>query len=116
MRELEEHFCTYTQTQKLMSLGLIGIEHLKHITPSNEILYQLSESCLGAILRSQALDFFRDKGLDFHIGGYSSKGFWFGCYKNNEGYCSPNFKLYHEAESALIDKLIELEMDVQNGK
>lgn len=114
MRELKDYFCTYEQTQELMSLGLIGVEHLKHITPKNEILYQLSESCLGAILRSQALDFFRELGYKFTI-HQNGKGHWYDIQTEDTIRIQPDWHKYHECESMLIDRLIELEKEARNG-
>ena len=115
MRELKDYFCTYEQTKELMKLGLIGIWHLKHITPKNEIPYQISENCLGAILRSQALDYFRS---GYSWGELRCDDFYFVVYINETAkyFFTEKQKTYHEAESALIDKLIELEKEARNGK
>lgn len=116
MRELKDYFCTYKQTQELMSLGLIGVNHLKHITPSNEILHQLSESCLGAPLRSQALDFFRDLGY-WITPKLNNEHYYFEISKINRGGYAYSYKDldYPKSESFLISKLIELEKEARNG-
>lgn len=120
MKELKDYFCNYEQTQKLMSLGLIGTEHLKHITPNNEILHKLSESCLGAILRAQALDFFRENGYETKIEKYE-KGYGYEIeVKESNGltiYLQGSFTPHEESESLLIDRLIQMSLDkeVQDG-
>jgi len=112
MRKLEEHFCTYEQAQNLIKLGLSQDKYGLSVEQ-----YGTDEFGYSGFLRSQALDFFRDKGYDFQIGSHLNKGYWFACSINSYGYALPNFKrTYPEAESALIDKLIELEKEAQNGK
>ena len=120
MRELKDYFCNYEQTQKILSLGFAGAEHLKHITPNNETLYNLSESCFGAISRAQALDFFREKGYETIIEKYEAGygyAIRFKVKKDTIIYLQGDFTPYEESESMLIDRLIEMELDkeVQDG-
>lgn len=119
MTELKDYFCDYEQTQELIKLGLKDYKSLMVWNKENGVL-KLGNSGVFTIarapLRSQALDFFRDLGWDFQIGRHLTKGYWFACAIKGCGYALPNFiKEYHEAESALIDKLIELEMEARNG-
>lgn len=112
MRTLDEHLCSDKQCEKLIELGF---EEEYTISLYYELSYLTSRK--DGILRSQALDFFRDKGWDFQIGSHLNKGYWFACSINSYGYTFHNFiKEYPEAESTLIDKLIEIQMGVQNGK
>ena len=127
MRKLEEHFCSIMQSQELIKLGCnytalaVSLGSTLRQVPIN---YKPHPVEIKMFLRSQALDFFRDKKMlgeimaidDWNVYTY---GIWL------EDCMSPFFKVetgtgeyitYHEAESALIDKLIELEMEVQNGK
>lgn len=103
MRKLEEHFCTYEQREALIELGLNEEEHELSCE-----YYNLHVTPFAGFLRSQALDFFRDKSISYQwlIDRDYSKYFR----PNNE------FETFAEAESALIDKLIEIEMEAQNGK
>lgn len=112
MRELKDYFCTFTQKHQLLDLGFDGDSNI--ITA--EYYYNISTPFEG-ILRSQALDYFRELGWDFQIGSHLTKGYWFVCAIKGCGYALPNFiKEYHEAESALIDKLIELQKEARNEK
>jgi hypothetical protein len=72
------------------------------------------EYSVAVPLKSQALKWFRDKGFDFAtVEKYKEKGKFYGGYINKPGErfgnsFGSNFKTYEEAESACIDKLIEI--------
>jgi len=102
MRELKDYFCTFTQKQKLIELGFDGDAHII----SAEYYYKIDTPFEG-ILRSQALDFFRDKGESYK---------WL-IDRDYQKYIKPDnkYETVEEAESALIDKLIELETEAQHG-
>ena len=118
MRKLEEHFCTFEQEEKLINLGFD--HHQKVYVTDRETNY--------IILRSQALDFFRDKGYKCAISPFilddknevpyiADNTFGYFIFKNHKFvFDGVDFETYPEAESALIDKLIEIQMEVQNGK
>lgn len=111
MRKLEEYLCSDKQCEKLIELGF---EEEDTVSLCYEASFLTSRE--DGILRSQALDFFRDNGY-IHITPCTTMGnYWFRLVKNYFVYRTEQFETYHEAESALIDKLIELEMEVQNGK
>ena len=124
MRELKDYFCTETQTKKLIELGFDGDMYII----SAEYYYILSIPFNG-ILRSQALDFFRDKGYEHFVTPFTQEDSRFEIYVADDTYGYYIFKskeyaidavdfcTYHEAESALIDKLIELlETEAQHGE
>ena len=118
MRELKDYFCTYEQTQELIKIGLSKEKYGLSVEQ-----YGTNKFKYIGFLRSQALDFFMDKkmlGEVRALDGWDNFTFsiWF------EDSMAPffkvttefiEFKTYHEAESALIDKLIELEKDARNG-
>lgn len=124
MRKLEEHFCTYSQTLALKKLGFdepcLGF-YAELRNPNEGVLViekcQNNNDGLLAPLRSQALDFFRDKGYTFNSGLVTNEGkYAYDVVNHQLDYLTATFDTCPEAESALIDKLIELEMGVQNGK
>jgi len=115
MRELKDYFCTYEQTQELIKLGLKNYKSLMVWNKENGVL-KLGNSGVFTIarapLRSQALDFFMELGWKPQIK-------WYVIDKVDSRYraitADKNYQTYHEAESALIDKLIELEKEARNG-
>lgn len=123
MRELKDYFCTETQSEKLKELGFnekcIGYWYTENES-NRKIDYQVCDLIfLGdepdyvlAPLRSQALDFFRDKGWQFAI-KCLNKMYWYEIYIGDsisfdENITEDGLYDYHVSESALIDKLIEL--------
>lgn len=121
MRELKDYFCNFEQSQEIKQLGFdeqtfyayakFGAIYARLGKNSN-----IDGGSISAPLRSQALDYFMELGWDFQIVRHLTKGYWFACAIKGCGYALPNFiKEYHEAESALIDKLIELEKEARNG-
>ena len=117
MREIQDYFCTFTQKQQLLDLGFDGDSHI--ITA--EYYYNISTPFEG-ILRSQALDYFRELGYDFNPYKSTNQlmvngGFNYIITTILDRYQSKLFfETYHEAESALIDKLIQIEKESRNGK
>lgn len=112
MRELKDYFCDYTQREELNKLGLKDEEH--------EVVceYYVSKGIpFAGILRSQALDFFRDLGYTFNscITANDNK-FAYDCLNRFGDYLSESFDSPHQPESALISLLIELEKEARNGK
>ena len=112
MRKLEEHFCTYKQAESIIDLG-----YEQNFIVLRESLDEAAPTHAG-VLRSQALDFFRDKGWQFAI-KCLDKMYWYEIYIGDsisfdENITEDGLYDYHVSESALIDKLIELEMEVQN--
>lgn len=127
MRELRDYFCTYEQTKELNKLGFKDYKSLMCWNKEHGVL-KLGSSNVWTIsrapLRSQALDFFRDKKM---LGEVTAIDDWnsytYGILM--EDCMSPFFEVqtgineyhtYHEAESALIDKLIELEKEARNER
>lgn len=135
MRELKDYFCNYEQSKELKALGFNepcvfvynSYKQLKGVITSSidgdYVKIDKWDDRLLAPLRSQALDFFRDKKI---LGEVRSVDSWdsytYGIWM--EDCMSPFFEVqigineystYHEAESALIDKLIELEKEAHNG-
>ena len=112
MRELKDYFCTFAQKQQLLDLGFDGDSYII----SAEYYYNISTPFEG-ILRSQALDYFRELGYMLQIRGIEAK--WYVIDKVDSRYraitADKNYQTYHEAESALIDKLIELQKEARNG-
>jgi len=122
---MEEYFVTYKQALALKELGYNepcwcyfvndvffdsmfpkDYDYFEHM--NKKMVYTL------APLKSQAFKWFRDKGFDFAtLEKYKDKGKFYGGYINKPderfGHSfGSNFKTYEEAESACIDKLIEL--------
>lgn len=108
MRELKDYFCNYDQAQDLIKLGLSE----KYGISAEQ--YETAEFGYSGFLRSQALDFFRRRYL---WSEYSCNKVYFVVYINGttKYFYTEKHKTYHEAESALIDKLIELEKEARNG-
>jgi hypothetical protein len=122
MRKIEEHFCTYEQAESIIDLG-----YEQNFIVLRESLDESAPTHAG-VLRSQALDFFRDKRYECAISPFVLVGksevpyiadntFGYFIFKNHKFvFDEVDFETPREAESALIDKLIELEMEAQNGK
>jgi len=126
MRELKDYFCNAEQSKELIELGFNGAVLAVHLGSNLRqipLAYNLNPHEIKAPLRSQALDFFRDRKM---LGEVSVIDDWnrytYGIWLEDN--MSPFFKVetgineyptYHEAESALIDKLIELEKEARNG-
>lgn len=110
MRELKDYFCNYEQTQDLLKLGLSE----KYGISAEQ--YETAEFGYSGFLRSQALDYFRELGYMPQIRGIEAK--WYVIDKVDSRYraitADKNYQTYHEAESALIDKLIELYGESRN--
>jgi len=124
MRELKDYFCTTEQSQKLKELGLnedvlaISVDGEIRITPF--IYYNTHPVEIKIPLRAQALDFFREKGYETIIEKYEAGygyAIRFKVKKDTIIYLQGDFTPYTEAESMLIDRLIEMELDkeVQDG-
>ena len=109
MRELKDYFCNVEQTQDLIKLGLSE----KYGISAEQ--YETAEFGYSGFLRSQALDYFRS---GYSWGELRCDDFYFVVYKNETAkyFFTEKQKTYHEAESALIDKLIELEKEARNEK
>lgn len=114
MRELKDYFCNFEQTQDLIKLGLSE----KYGISAEQ--YETAEFGYSGFLRSQALDYFRELGYDFNPYKSTNQlmvngGFNYIITTILDRYQSKLFfETYHEAESALIDKLIELENEARN--
>lgn len=121
MRELKDHFCTIEQSQKLKELGLnedvlaISVGSTIRLAPMN---YKPHPVEMKTPLRAQTLDYFRVKGYETKIEKYKN-GY---CYeievKESNGliiYRQGDFTPYTEAESMLIDRLIQMELDKEVG-
>ena len=134
---MENLFCTYSQALVLKELGFdepcfayYGLNNVEDkiffdIDPDDGELTSLNQNQfyhnnlseigrISAPLKQQAFKWFRDKGFDFAtLEKYKDKGKFYGGYINKPderfGHSfGSNFKTYEEAETACIDKLIEL--------
>lgn len=110
MRELKDYFCTFTQKQQLLDLGFDGDSHI--ITA--EYYYNISIPFEG-ILRSQALDYFRELGYKIVI-NQNERGHWYEIEKDGIMRTQGGWLAYEFAESKAISLLIELEKEARNGK
>lgn len=110
MRELKDYFCNFEQTQDLLKLGLSE----KYGISAEQ--YETAEFGYSGFLRSQTLDYFRELGWYGIIEGTQKHGFEWLIDRDFDKYIKPpnNYSSYNQAESALIDKLIELEKEARN--
>lgn len=130
MRELKDYFCTYEQSLALKKLGYLSDENVLAFyvsfyetqTPDLKFEYEDEFDDFDIIqpapLRSQALDFFRDKEFVAIKPMYnkSKKLHWFRFNYMGKNYNSLQDKSYHNAERLLIDTLIKaLESEAQHG-
>ena len=119
---MEKHFVTYNQALALKDLGFdedcLGrwLAITEWEKPTGKIKLQLGvkvedydkNQCL-APLKSQVFEWFREKhGLGHMINGMGYETFIVNIGGIQHVFNSFNFKTYQEAESACIDKLIEL--------
>ena len=112
---MEKHFCNYNQSLAIKELGFnepcLGFYDKFY---NNEIVYGYSEGNNGAPLKSQVFEWFREKhGLFSEIQPYLIIGTQWRYTITNRNNSSglphkEQFKTYEEAESACIDKLIEI--------
>lgn len=107
MRELKDYFCTYQQSKALMSLDC----QYRWVVARYE---NDNDNVLVLLLRSQALDYFRELGYSAIV-NQSKNGCWHEIEKGNILITEGGFWHYYNSESALIDKLIELEKEARNG-
>lgn len=121
MRELKYYFCTYDQTQELIKLGLKDYKSLMCWNKEQGVL-KLGNSNVWTIsrapLRAQALDYFRELGYSAGLRGTTPYN-WYLIERSDKSIMSiksGNYVSHVHCESALIDKLIELEKEARNGK
>lgn len=121
MRELKDYFCTYEQTQELLKLG-IKFDSLAYYFNHEGKNYFASSmdyfenKDLVAPLRSQALDYFRELGYSGGLRGTTPYN-WYLIERPDKAIMSiksGNYVSHVHCESALIDKLIELEKEARN--
>lgn len=120
MRELKDYFCDYKQTQELIQLGLKNYKSLMVWNKENGVL-KLGNSGVFTIarapLRSQALDYFRELGYILEQRKTIDLKYYYYIF-NQEKEIAVSTDMILDwviAESALIDKLIELEKEARNG-
>lgn len=104
MRELKDYFCTYEQSKAIMSLDC----QYRWVVARYE---NDNDNVLVLLLRSQALDYFRELGWIIIISNTE-----FDIVKDGKWMTSEDFESTSCVEGALIDKLIELEKEARNGK
>jgi hypothetical protein len=139
---MEKHFVTYNQSLALKELGFdipcfryvyIGdtgnnVNRYEEVEPSRAINYNHDSLCISQPLKSQVFEWFREKHnllneLSFYrCDRRTKKSYWFTIFKWDDKMVSREiirdkndtyYSTYDDAESACIDKLIEL---VKNGR
>jgi hypothetical protein len=119
---MKEEFVTYEQAKELIELGFdkpcIGVIYPDGMVMTGaegfaDIMLRKDSDCIKAILLSQALRWFRKRGLDCHV-----KQDWAmsellgheGIVEDKDGSVDcGTFDFYELAEQACIDKMIEME-------
>lgn len=112
MRELKDYFCTYEQENELIRIGYTA----KFVSLFEGL--EQTENFTSGILRSQALDYFRELGYIAGLRGTTPYN-WYLIERPKKSIMSiksGNYVSHVHCESALIDKLIELEKEARNGK
>lgn len=125
MRELRDYFCTYHQSKALMSLDC----QYRWVVARYE---NDNDNILVLLLRSQALDYFRELGWHGYVQDFTAERYVycinrvtkdaFSCkgLKHIDVVTYADIKNSHEdfniVELNLIDKLIELEKEARNDK
>ena len=106
---MEKYFCNYNQSLALKELGFeepcFGWYH-----PKGNIIYAITkdkDSIVNAPLKSQVFEWARKQGYDTKV-EKESEGLYFGFYWTGAAWIIVGNGSYEEAESACIDKLIEL--------
>lgn len=108
MRELKDYFCTYEQSKALMSLDC----QYRWVVARYE---NDNDNILVLLLRSQALDYFRELGYKIVI-NQNERGHWYEIEKYGILRTQGGWLAYEFAESKAISLLIELEKEARNGK
>lgn len=107
MRELKDYFCNFKQENELFKIGF----------DASQKIYIKHDILRYVILRSQALDYFRDLGYSAGLRGTTPYN-WYLIERPDKSIMSiksGNYVSHVHCESALIDKLIELEKEARNG-
>jgi hypothetical protein len=107
MRNLEDHFCTYEQENQLIQIGYTE----KFISLFEGL--QQTENFTSGILRSQALDYFRELGYKIVI-NQNERGNWYEIEKDGITRTQGVWHAYEFSESEAISRLIKLEKEVRN--
>ena len=118
---MEREFVSYEQAVALRDLGA-GFPYIAWYLPNNPMIIvgpaDISTSDIPAPLKSQVFRWFREKYMVFNPQRYISQTMGGRCrlesfeeYDQVDGF----FDTYEEAESAAIDKLIELFKQQVNG-
>lgn len=107
MRELKDYFCTYQQSKALMSLDC----QYRWVVACYE---NDNDNFLVLLLRSQALDYFRELGYKIVINQYE-RGHWYEIEKDGITRTQGGWHTHEFTESEAISRLIELEKEARNG-
>lgn len=116
MRELKDYFCDYNQSLKLKGIGFNSDVLEWYFEETKEFCDVMKD--VKAPLRSQALDYFMDLGYSVGLRGTTPYN-WYLIDRPDKRIMSiksGNYVSHMHCESALIDKLIELEKEARNEK
>ena len=105
MRELKDYFCTFKQENELFKIGF----------DTSQKIYIKHDVLRYVILRSQALDYFRELGYKIVI-NQNKRGHWYEIEKYGITRTQGGWHTHEFAESKAILRLIELEKEARNGK
>lgn len=128
MRELKDYFCTYEQTMALKKLGYLSeapalaFHASFYETQTPDLKFEYDEEFDNfdiferTPLRSQALDYFRELGYSAGLRGTTPYNWYLIDIPDKKimSIKSGNYVSHVHCESALIDKLIELEKEARN--
>jgi hypothetical protein len=122
INEMEKEFANYNQSLALKELGMN--EHIFGVYGKRGgILYQVVGDEFDAVdhihfikapLKQQVFKFFREKGYDITI--QHNKKYVAIVYSSVKNFSIDEYDTYEEAENALIDKLILLAKQQDNGR
>lgn len=110
---MEKEFVTYQQSLRLKALGFDEECFGYRDGGGNLMIKKMPHCVISAPTYSQAFRWFREKYNLYHT--IDKQGYWFFEIKKDEGFgdlteitVSYDYNSYEEAESACLDKLIEI--------